>query len=210
MLLTLNRHKAGGLWVIFIYMVYSLVTELVNFIMQYDHHVTSYFNFNLFGIIEYCLLTYYIRSRIRNTTLKSLILILSGLFLIVSIIRISGHYFNVYDSLSNGLESILLIIYSIFYFFEQISKPSHIFFYSIPEFWIIVAILLYFSGTFFIDTYAQGLIEDQSFKVKYSVINNSFAILQNLLFGVAMIVKGGDKINDLPNLDHRTRRVPEP
>lgn len=191
-------------------MVYSLVTELVNFIMSYDHHYTSFFNFNLFGIVEYCLLTYYIRSRIRNKTLKSLILILSGLFLIVSIIRISGHYFNVYDSLSNGLESILLIIYSIFYFFEQISKPSHIFFYAIPEFWIIVAILLYFSGTFFIDTYAQGLIEDQSFKVQYSVINNSFGILQNLLFGVAMIVNGGDKINDLPNLDHRARRVPEP
>ncbi len=191
-------------------MVYSLVTELVNFVMSYDHHYTSFFNFNLFGIVEYCLLTYYIRSRIRNKTLKSLILILSGLFLIVSIIRISSHYFNTYDSLSNGLESILLIIYSIFYFFEQISKPSHIFFYAIPEFWIIVAILLYFSGTFFIDTYAQGLIEDQSFKVQYSVINNSFGILQNLLFGVAMIVKGGDKINDLPNLDHRARRVPEP
>jgi ABC-type Na+ efflux pump permease subunit len=151
MLLTLHRHKAGGLWVIFIYLVYSLLTEVVNFIIQSDHHSTAYFNFNLFGIIEYCLLTYYIRSRIRNHTLKSLILVLSGIFLIVSIVRISGHYFNVYDSLSNGLESILLIIYSIFYFFEQISKPSHIFFYAIPEFWIIVAILLYFQSPIFGD-----------------------------------------------------------
>jgi hypothetical protein len=123
-------------------------------------------------------------------------------FFAVSIVNITRAFFHShYDSLTNVLESILLIIYAIFYFFEQIRKPDHIFFYAIPEFWIIVAILLYFSGTFFIVLYAQSQLEKASFKLQYSVINNAFDILKNLLLGVAMIMQSEDKNNNISRID---------
>lgn len=65
-----------------------------------------------------------------------------------------------------------------------------------------MGILLYFSGTFFIVLYAQGKLEsDESFKLQYSVINTAFDILKNLLFGVAMMVKGGDQSNKISRID---------
>ena len=64
-----------------------------------------------------------------------MILVLSIIYLAVAIYDISGPDFNSYDSVSSSIESLLLIIYSVIYLFEQISKPDHIFFYAIPEFW---------------------------------------------------------------------------
>jgi hypothetical protein len=64
-----------------------------------------------------------------------------------------------------------------------------------------VAILLYFSGTFFIILYAQSQIENDSFQFQYSVINNAFDILKNLLLGLAMIMQSGDKNNNISRID---------
>lgn len=182
-------------------MCYGVATELVNSYYNEVLHIIPQFNFNLFDIVEYCLLTYFIYRIIRNKPFRLIILVLSFVFLAIAIFDITRPFFHShYDSLTNVLESILLIIYAIFYFFEQIRKPDHIFFYAIPEFWIIVAILLYFSGTFFIVLYAQSQIENDSFKLQYSVINNAFDILKNLLLGVAMIMHG-DKNNNISRID---------
>ena len=204
LLFTRKRHRGKGLWVIYIYFFVDLITELINTYYNHRFNENFYLNWNLFNIIEYYLLALFIRNLLRTKTLKIIILVFSLLFLVVAFASvISGGYSKHYDSITNGLESILLIIYSIFYLFEQISKPDHIFFYSIPEFWIIVAILLYFSGTFFFNTYANGLIEsNKSFQAQYSAINNAFEILKSLLFGVAMVVKGDAPINNASRIDY--------
>lgn len=139
----------------------------------------------------------------RHKQFRIIILAFSVVFLSVSIFNITRPFFHShYDSLTNVLESILLIIYAIFYFFEQIRKPDHIFFYAIPEFWVIVAILLYFSGTFFIDLYAQSQLENKAFELQYSLINTAFYILKILLLGVAMIMQSGDKNNNISRIDY--------
>jgi len=203
LLLTWKRYRGKGIWVILLYLCYSVVTELINTYYNIVYHDTSYLNFNVFDIVEYCLLSWFAYILIRSKRLRYIILGLSSVFLVIAISRIFKPVFSTQvDSLTNVLESILLIIYSIFYLFEQIRKPDHIFFYSIPEFWFIVAILLYFSGTFFINLYAQGKLEsDESFQLQYSVINTAFDILKNLLFGVAMMVKGGDQSNKISRID---------
>jgi hypothetical protein len=120
-------------------------------------------------------------------------------FVVLATIHLFEPFFREnYDSVANVLECILLIFYAIFYFFEQIKQPSHLFFYAIPEFWIIVAILLYFSGTFFIVLYAQSQSESKSFQYSSLVINSVFDILKNMLLGLAMLMRNADKKNNIP------------
>lgn len=203
MLLRKKSLKGRGLWVIFIYLCYCIVTEAVNSYYNQVFSQNSYFNFNLFTIIEYILLTMYIRRIVRNKTFRTIILVTMVLFIPYATYNLVGRYSNEFDSLSSSLESILLLIYAIFYLFEQITKPSHIFFYAIPEFWVIVAILLYFSGTFFLDLYAQGQLDSNVvFKYQYQVINAAFNILKNLLLGVAMVVKDNVEDNNFPKIDY--------
>lgn len=211
MLLNLKKQKGIGPWVIFIYLAYCAANESVNAYLTYFRHTINYFFFNVFTIVEYTLLTYYIYRLIKNSVFKKVILVLSVAFYLLSIVLFLGSKEDTIDSIMASSEFILLIVFSIYYLFEQMRKPDHIFFYAIPEFWIIVAILLYFSGTFFLFTYAQSLIEDKSFVFQYSVINSSFYILKNLLWGVAMSVKGGDDKRPLPKIDYSSlEQAPKP
>ena len=204
MLLRKKSLRDTGLWVIFIYVCYSILTEGINTYYNLFYDEVPYFNFDLFSIIEYILLTIYIRRIVRNKTFRTIILVSLLLFVPYFTYNLFGPYYKQYDSVSTSLESILLLIYAIFYLFEQITKPSHIFFYSIPEFWVIVAILLYFSGTFFLGLYAAGQLEtNKVFYYEYQVISATFDILKSLLLGVAMVVKGNIKDKNIPiiNLD---------
>jgi hypothetical protein len=193
-----------------VYLCYGFITEIINSYYEDVKNTLSDFNFNLFTIVEYCLIAFYIRGILQNNNLRKAILISSILFLPIAIFNIcSPTYFSDIDSLTNVLECMLLIIFSIFYLFEQMRKPEHLLFYSIPEFWIIVAILIYFSGTLFIDAYAfHHLNHDMAFRQIYSFVNNGFSIVESVLIAVAMVVKNEtDKPNiqkfDRTNLDER-------
>jgi hypothetical protein len=173
-----------------VYLIYCFVNELFNTYFNQTRSIQEFLLWNIFDIVEYSLLTFYIRRLIRNKSIKQGITVISAGFLLIAFIfTIRTWSSNVYNSFVGGLGSILLIFYSIIYLFEQIRKPDHLFFYAIPEFWIIVAILLYFSGTFFF----FSLSEDNSFTLQYALINSSFYILKNLLLAVAMCVKGDDQ-----------------
>jgi hypothetical protein len=61
------------------------------------------------------------------------------------------------------------------------------FVYNNKKFWIIIAFLLYFSGTLFLYVYMNTLPEQQ--RSNYWTINNFFEILKNILFCIAFIMK---------------------
>lgn len=164
-------------------------------------HITLYLLFNLFNIVEYGLITYYIYRLVKNGAFKTVMIALSAAFILLAGFRMARSSNDTFDSLSLTLESIFLIIYSIYYLFEQMRSPDHLFFYSIPDFWIIVGVLLYFSGTFFINIYAQSMIKDESFQFQYQLINPAFYILKNVLFAVAMFVNGGGPKSKLSSID---------
>jgi len=207
-LLRKKNLRERGLWVIFVYLCYSIVTEGINTYESIRYNSVLYLNFNLFSIVECILLAVYIHGVIRNKIFRVIIWVTLLLFVPYFIYNMLGPFRNNYDSPSTSIESILLLIYSIFYFFEQITNPNHIFFYSITEFWVIVAILLYFSGTFFTGLYAFGQLKSNTgFDTEYQVIVTSSDILKSLLLGVAMMVKGDTESNNIPKTGYRPRRT---
>ena len=61
--------------------------------------------------------------------------------------------------------------------------------YSSTNFWIIISFLIYLSGTFFLNIYADSMINDKAFIKQYILINSSFNIIKNILLSVAMLMK---------------------
>lgn len=101
--------------------------------------------------------------------------------------------------------AITVIVYSIFYFYEQLTKPTignQLFLYNTPSFWIVIAFLIYFSGTFFLYIYSQNkdLSTDNDFKTQYAIINSIFILLENILLGIAMLVKNKTETRTTPKL----------
>ncbi|MDQ6756470.1 MAG: hypothetical protein M3004_06005 [Bacteroidota bacterium] len=77
----------------------------------------------------------------------------------------------------------------IYYFFDQLKQPNTLMIYSSINFWIIISFLIYLSGTFFLNIYADSMIDNRAFIKEYIVINSSFNILKNILLGIAMLMK---------------------
>ena len=93
------------------------------------------------------------------------------------------------------MECVLIIAMCIYYFFDQLKDSNTLLIYSSINFWIVIAFLIYLSGTFFLYIYADSMINDKAFIQQYIIINSSFGILKNILLGVAMLMKPTQKDN---------------
>jgi len=120
---------------------------------------------------------------------KRSIILLSLLFIIFSIFDFFYSKSNTFDSNPTGIACILILSYSIYYLFEKIKTPDSLFLYSTPNFWIVVSLIIFFSGTFFIYIFSQSNFNNPEFKSTFNIINSSFNILKNLLFSIAFLIK---------------------
>lgn len=87
------------------------------------------------------------------------------------------------------MESVVIIAMCIYYFFDQLKDSTTLLIYSSINFWIVIAFLIYLSGTFFLYIYADSMINDKAYIQQYIIINSSFTILKGILLGVAMLMK---------------------
>jgi len=143
-----KKNKGLVLWVIFLYALLSFSTD-IGFILA-KSKVAHFRILYSFTIIEYSFFSIFLYLNLKSKLTKVFLLIGSVFFYafaLYSIIKTTNYKF---DSLSASIESILIILYSILFFFEQLKAPESPFIYSSKNFWITVAILIYLSATLFL------------------------------------------------------------
>jgi hypothetical protein len=59
--------------------------------------------------------------------------------------------------------------------------------YQLPSFWISVALLVNFSGNFFLFLYSKTMLGKSDFNQQYTFINSSITIIKNGLLSIAII-----------------------
>ena len=91
------------------------------------------------------------------------------------------------------------------YLFIEIKGTNNLLIYSTFNFWVVIAFLIYFSGTFFLYLMTEKLMSNPSFQKLYLIINISFNIIKNILLCVAMTMKLNHTVNEqknvIPDLD---------
>jgi hypothetical protein len=177
-LIFLKRNRGEGLWVIFLYCVLSLLTEVLFSVTQQQ------MVFPVFIIVQFTLFSYFFYSSLKEKKFKYIPIIGALLFYVVAISNFGNKRF---DSLSASLASALIIPYCILLLYEQIKDPNIVFVYYNKKFWVIIAFFLYFSATLFLYVYYSTLSEEQ--RSSYWAINNFFEILKNILFCISFIMK---------------------
>lgn len=184
-LLFFRRNKEGGYWVIFVYCILSFAADSafrIPGIKEYSFYVLS-----ALTIIEYSLFGYFLYISYKERKFKIILIICSFLFYAIALINILYKRSTSFDSLPSSLEGSLLILFSIFFLYEQIKDPSVFYVYNSKKFWIIIAFLLYFSSILFLFIYGASLTRQQ-YKI-YWRINNIFDTIKNLLFTIAFAMK---------------------
>ena len=92
-----------------------------------------------------------------------------------------------YPSVSNAVLSILLIAFSLMYFYQLLYRQEFIHIEKQAFFWINASVLLYYSVTIFLFMLYKKLSEDQI--GQYYMINSITNIIANILFSIGLLCK---------------------
>jgi hypothetical protein len=179
--LLVRKCKLSG--IIVVLFIYGITFFLLNnyyydFPKKYRQLIQAVYTF-----LEYLTFSFIIWEGLKNKFFRKLIAVLCVLFLIFIICfnLLSG--VNRIDSIPVGVESILIFIYSFFYFRQFFTSPGLISFKS-PGFLIIVGILIYLGGTFFFNIFANYLSVSEMHQ--YWWLTYIPEIIKNILFTVAI------------------------
>jgi hypothetical protein len=187
-----NRSKS--LKVLYFFILYSAF----NFTLQYFIKELQlgkelfYVIVRLHFFLEFSILAYFFQSIFKNTTVKKITLLLIPLFFVYSVYDYWISNKSILGSNVAILESLLMILILVYFFFEKIKYEVQIPLYESKLFWIAAGLLIFFAGNFFLLVYSINLIEDSHFRNQYRTIYNSFNILKNLLICVALFIKETD------------------
>jgi len=188
-LIFLKRNNKKGEWVIFLYCILSFITDQIYGFLKAKNYTFSVFS--SFTFVEYALFSLFIYLSLKEKAFKVILIICSAIFYGITIFTFAGKRIDSFDSLSASFEASLMIVYCIFFLYERMKDPAIFYIYYFKDFWIIIALLLYFSSTLFLFIYAATFTSQEH--RNYWGINNIFDILKTVLFTISFIMKDNNK-----------------
>jgi hypothetical protein len=139
-------------------------------------------------LFEYSVFTFFISNSIVNRRFKRLIFTLSICFILFAIFYYTTANFKTLDSIPIGIESILVLIFAFYFFYEQINDPTLLFIYNDYRFWFIAGIMIYISGSFFIYIFANQIPRDE--RSVYLSFTYIFQGIMNVFFAIGILILG--------------------
>jgi len=158
-----------------------------------------------FTFFEYLFFTGVFYFAIKNLLARKAILILSLLFSAFQIIYFFTEKFKRIDSVPIGIESILILIYIFYFFFEEIKDPKGKHLWENYCFWFASGILIYLSGSFFINILANVMEKNEM--DSYWFLTYIADIIKNIFLAVGVLVMAKQSPNhekfkkNMPYLD---------
>jgi hypothetical protein len=184
-----------ALRVIFIYIIYSLINDILIFILAAAKTDLS-IPLSLFTLIEYSLFSLYYYFLIDSRKFKRFVYLISVPF--YALVLLNFFFLGrskQFDALPASAEAFIIIIYCIYYFYEQLNKPQVTFIYSTFHFWISIGIFIYMAGTFVLFVQSSMLSDNE--RNNFWIINLISNILKNILFSISFIIPSKPSNNSM-------------
>jgi hypothetical protein len=165
-------------------LIISLASDLISLLfVQYS--LNTYIIGNVYLIIQFSLLALLFRNNLQHQIGIDIATIASILFCLVNIINFQGAW--VLNSVSNVLTSLVLIGFSLYYFYRLLNDLPIIHVQQLPMLWITFGVLTYYGGNFFlflVNNYlTPGVAGSQ--RVMW-ILHNLLNIIKNVLFAIAL------------------------
>jgi hypothetical protein len=169
------------------------ISSIVFFLLNSSHYFldsqTREFIYPFFTVCEFTFFAFFLHAQLKSKRVKTLIFLATILFILfafaeVFIIRLSG-----LDSVLIGVESIIIIVFSFYYLYEQMNDVSEQFIYNKYHFWITVGLMIYLGGSFFIYLFANQV--DKQVLQQWWVITVFLYMVKNIfyLIGISIYIK---------------------
>lgn len=160
-------------------------------------HHTVYTSF------EYVAFAFIFGYNIQNKKIRKLIFFVSILFLVFQLVFLLITGYTRLDSLSIGVETILILIYIFFFFYESAKTTNTQYIYNHYCFWIAVGILIYLGGSFFFYILFGQLTKEQV--DTFGNLTFLAELIKNVLFALAVFMY---KRYPMQNVNQKQEPVP--
>ena len=180
-----------------------LFFALLSFYQNFESNIPNNYFQGVYTLLEYSFFSYVFWVNTHSKTFKKLIIVVSLLFSLYQFFYITSVKFERLDSISIGIETILVFIY-IFYFFYEFSKNTKdVFIYNHYGFWLAVGIMIYLGGSFFFYILINYL--DDNEVDKFGQMTYVAEIIKNLLFAFSIYIYKKHPLNKTRN---HSRKIP--
>lgn len=179
-----TKSKSKGYGLLAFYTFFCIFSDLVLTKLSLKYLGSELYAYRLFTFVEYFSLTIFVFYLVESSLIKKIIKFGSLFFILISILDIYTSSFESFDSLPSGIESILILSYTIFFIYERFSSSNFAFNGFI---WIGIGFILFFSGTFFLFILSQNNFNDSSFILTYGYIVATFNIIKNLFLSIGIL-----------------------
>lgn len=150
------------------------------------HGHPNHYVYNFIDLIQTLLLVFLVFKPLLQHKSSSKIVLLIGIgFSLLWLLLKFQTRFSEYDKVSAAISSLIVFLLSLYYFFEQMNKPSDVFIYQKRYFWIVTAYFIYTAGTFFVFLVFSSSGEDYT----NLLINSFFVIIKTIFLSIAMFMK---------------------
>jgi hypothetical protein len=168
-----------------IFGLYGLVFFALLLLATYGILRTSYLYITIYTFLEYCFFTGMLLNSISIKKLRLIIFICSIFFISLQVIFYLTSRPGM-DSIPVGIETVLIFIYIIFFFYQNFRNNYDQFIYDHHGFWLSIGMMIYLGGTFFFNLLANYI--DPRDIDKYWFLTHIADIIKNLFFCIALIV----------------------
>lgn len=159
-----------------------------------------------YTFFEYGVFTLIFWGSIRSIKIKKLILVLSLLFLLFQLFYVLSGNVKRLDTVPIGIETILLLLYIIYFFYSFSKHINNNYIYNHFIFWAAVGILIYLGGSFFFFILIEHLSKEQV--ETFGDLTYVAEIIKNIFFAIALFIysrhtfeKKENNLNSIPHLD---------
>ena len=174
--------------IIFVYCICYLILEIISWYYALNK-LQNHFIDNLSTYLEIILLGYFYFKIINNPIQKKIVLII----LVISLAFIlwsnlaNERDFNRIDSFAGSIENIALIAIALIFFFQLFNNLDVKNLFTYPNFWIGIAVLIYFSGVFFVNIFAEYITFNKDISIAhYWLIKQYLTIFHRIFLAIGL------------------------
>lgn len=196
----ISKNRPKELYPVVFYTIYGIIGVFILNQVIFSLTKKEFLSYRLFTIGEGLCFGYFLYQIIKNANAKKLLIVSGAIFLLFAFFDLKNSNAETFDSFPTVIECLILLSFAIYYLYEQIKDPNNLFLYNTPNFWIVVGIILFFAGNFFLFIYGQSSSRKPDWKNTFRLINGVCSLLEYTLFLVAFIIARNTSKNQNSNI----------
>lgn len=170
---------------IFVLVIVNVCVEVLTSIyVKYDRNTNEILH--IFTVVEFCLISVFFALFFKKYFNPIIINSLIPPFCILAYLDYKINGLNTTVSLSLTVESFILVVYTLFFFYYVLKNLIFDDLLSRPVFWVCTAILFYFSGNFvlFVCGKYMARVDLNKYVIFWTIIHTFFNLLYNVFLSL--------------------------